>query len=133
MGYVMRQGKRIETVEIPLTLTPEAEARLQAQARRHKGKAERARNTFVMVPLGWGRQMTRATRSPKAFVALWLLHLAWKAGSSTVTLSNKSLRDHGVSRMTKLRALRELEEAGLITVERHLGRATVVTLLQHKC
>jgi hypothetical protein len=71
---------------------------------------------FVMVPLWWVEQATRATRTPKALVCIWLLHLAWKAKSSTFSLPSGKLSKKGASRYTKRRALRELEAAGLITV-----------------
>lgn len=84
---------------------------------------------FVKVPLWWAEQAARATGTPKAFVWVWLLHLAWKAKSNTFPLPNGQLRSHGVHRNTKQRALRELEAAGLIQVSRADRRTPVVTLL----
>lgn len=84
---------------------------------------------FVKVPLWWAEQAARATNTPKAFVWLWLLHLAWKTKSDAFPLPNEQLNRHGVSRYTKRRALRELEEAGLIQVSRAGRKTPVVTLL----
>jgi hypothetical protein len=95
-------------------------------APRRRGKARK--ETFVKVPLWWFEQVTRATRSPQAFVAIWLLHLAWKAGSATFPLPNGKLTEHGAERRTKRRALANLEAAGLITVDRRHGKTPIVTL-----
>ena len=45
------------------------------------------KDAFVKVPLWWIEQATRATKSPQAFVCVWLLHLAWKAGNMTFPLA----------------------------------------------
>jgi hypothetical protein len=95
--------------------------------RRH-GKARR-KETFVKVPLWWFEQATRATRSPQAFVAVWLLHRFWKAKSPTFPVSNSQLGERGADRQIKRRALANLEKAGLITIERHNGRAPRITLV----
>jgi hypothetical protein len=89
----------------------------------------KAVDKFVKVPLWWAEQAARATGTPKAFVWVWLLHLSWKAKSNTFPLPNGQLRDRGVNRLTKHRALRELEVAGLIQVTRKTGKTPVVTLL----
>jgi DNA-binding MarR family transcriptional regulator len=92
-------------------------------------KQRRQRAHFIKVPLDWAEQATKAISAPKAFVVLWLLYRAWKSGSPTVPLSNRQLEVRGVHRKTKHRALKELEAAGLIKLDRRRGRAPVVTLL----
>jgi hypothetical protein len=87
------------------------------------------KDSFVKVPLWWIEQATRATKSPQAFVCVWLLHQAWKARSMTFPLPNVRLTKQGVDRRAKRRALANLEAAGLITVEREDGKTPVVTLL----
>jgi hypothetical protein len=84
---------------------------------------------FVKVPLWWAEQASAATGTQKAFVWVWLLHLAWKARSNTVTVPNGKLEAYGVNRKVKQRALLELEAAGLIKVERQGRKSPVVTLL----
>jgi hypothetical protein len=86
------------------------------------------KGAFVRVPLWWLEQVTRATRTPQAFVAVWLLHLAWKAGSMTFPLPNNKLAARGAERRMKRRALANLEAAGLITVDRRHGKTPIVTL-----
>jgi hypothetical protein len=84
---------------------------------------------FVKVPLWWAEQAVVATGTKKAFVWIWLLYLAWKANSNTVTVPNWKLEACGIDRCTKYRALRELEAAGLIQVERPKRKSPIVTLL----
>jgi hypothetical protein len=79
-----------------------------------------------------GRQrlmVRRATRTPGFMVCIELLHASWKAKSVTVSVSNKRLRKAGVSREIKRRVLRDLEAAGLITIERRRGCSPRVTLV----
>jgi hypothetical protein len=84
---------------------------------------------FVKVPLWWAEQAAQATRTPKAMVWVWLLHLSWAEHSNTFRLPSQRLRLRGVSRDVKLRALQDLERAGLIRVSREMGKSPVVTLL----
>jgi CRP-like cAMP-binding protein len=92
-------------------------------------RAKAKRDTFVQVPLWWAEQAALATKTPKAMVWVWLLHLSWKARGPTFKLPNERLHIRGVSRFTKTRALRELEAAGLIQVAWERGKSPVVTLL----
>jgi len=43
-------------------------------------------------------QAARATSTPKAFVWIWLLQMAWRANNSTFTISNEQLRAFEVHR-----------------------------------
>jgi len=85
--------------------------------------------TSVRIPIGW---LSAAARLPgkslHTGVALWCE--AGSATSSTIPLSNVYSLDFGVDRNAKYRALAWLERAGLVTVERKLGRSPVVTI-QH--
>jgi hypothetical protein len=89
----------------------------------------KASDKFVKVPLWWAEQAARATRTPKAMVWIWLLYLAWSQHTKTFRLPNERLGVRGVSPDVKTRALRELEAAGLIRVERNRGKSPCVTLL----
>ena len=115
--YVFRHGRRIavETLEVGGT----------------KSKPK-STERFVKVPLRWAEQATRATNTPKAFVWIWLLHLAWRAKAHTFPISNGQLAAYGVTRLDKHRALRELEAAGLIKVVRQSRKTPIVTLLFHR-
>ena len=92
-------------------------------------KRTNKKDVFVQVPLRWFGAATRATRSPQAFVSVWLLHLAWKAKSSTFPVPNDQLGQRGVDRYAKYRALARLERAGLIIVDRRVRKTLIVTLV----
>lgn len=92
-------------------------------------KRKARKDAFVQVPLGWFEAATRATRSPQAFVVVWLLHRAWRAKSQTFPVPNDHLGRRGVSRYAKYRALKKLEGAGLITVDRRDHKTLIITLI----
>lgn len=80
------------------------------------------------VPLTWLETAARLPgKSLHAGLALW--YAAGLLKSASVPLSNISGLRFGIDRNAKYRALEWLERAGLITVERKLGRAPIVTLL----
>jgi hypothetical protein len=80
------------------------------------------------LPLDW---LTSAARLPgkslHVGVALW--YSAELSRSSVVLLSNIHVSRFGLDRNAKYRALQCLEEAGLVQVERKLGRSPQVTIL----
>jgi hypothetical protein len=84
---------------------------------------------FVKVPLWWAEAAAKATRTLKALVWIELLHAVWKAKSATFSFPSGKLNKRGASRHTKRRALRELEAAGLITIEWRKGKNPIVTLV----
>ena len=84
---------------------------------------------FALLPLGWAAQAAAATNTRRALVWVWLVQQARRTGCNTVTTSNEALASYGVSRKMKTLALRQLQEAGLVTVERPPGKAPIVTLL----
>jgi len=59
-------------------------------------------------------------------LALWFL--AGLKNVRTVSLSNTLAEQFAVDRSSKYRALCWLEDAGLISVQRKVGRAPIVTL-----
>jgi hypothetical protein len=76
--------------------------------------------------------LTSAARLPgqafKVGVVLW--HLAGLKRKPTVALSLSSLNEEmGILRDAARRGLSALEEAGLLSVERHAGRKPIVTIL----
>jgi hypothetical protein len=84
---------------------------------------------FVKVPLWWMAAAAKATNNRKALVAVELLRASWKAKSSTFPLPNGRLTKLGIHRETKRRAIRDLERAGLITVERPARKTVMITLV----
>ena len=79
------------------------------------------------IPLDW---LSAAARLPgkslHVGIALWFMGGLTK--SRVVPLSNITSLRFGLDRNAKYRALAWLEEAGLVAVERKLGRAPIVTL-----
>lgn len=114
--FVTRNGRRFKVESLPPKDRPHMARKREAEL-------------FAKVPLLWAAAATKAIGSPRAFVPIWLRHMAWKSRSETFALSNADLARYGVDRQVKRRALKALTEAGLIKVEQLPGRATIVTLL----
>lgn len=81
------------------------------------------------VPLDW---LAQAGKLPGKCLHLGdvLWFLVGLKDTRTVPLLSSELARFGVNRQAKYRALHWLENAGLITVERHPGRNPVVTILE---
>jgi hypothetical protein len=62
-------------------------------------------------------------------VGLELWYFAGLTRSLLVSLNQSRLTELGVSRDSARRGLRQLEEAGLISVQRHSGRKPIITIL----
>lgn len=75
--------------------------------------------------------LAEASRLPGKALAVYiaLRHRCDLEGKSTVSLPAALLRSFGVDKDAKTRALRVLEQAGLIQVERTTGRAARITLI----
>lgn len=107
--------ENIRLVETPTIAKAKAAAR-HRQARQ-----------FVMVPLWWKNQLSRATHACTFKVALELLYRHWRGGGEAVSLPNVGLV--GVSDGTKWRALKELEDLGLVAIERRPKKSPLVTVI----
>lgn len=83
------------------------------------------------IPMDW---LSAAARLPgkSLHVAIAIWFTASLNKSATVPLSNLAGLPFGLDRNAKYRALKWLEEADLIEVERKLGRAPIVTLLEFR-
>jgi hypothetical protein len=114
MSFVIRNGRRIEVETVATDVTPNV----------------RRRAPFVVLPLSWAAEACAATNCQKAMVWIWLVHRMRKTKSTTVTIPNRALAKYGISRRVKSLALRQLEEAGLISVERRPRKTPLVTLLR---
>ena len=81
------------------------------------------------IPLPWLEIAARLPgKSIHAGLALW--YVSGLTRSRSVPLSNIASRRFGLDRNAKYRALQWLEEAGLVAVQRKLGRAPLVTILE---
>ena len=80
------------------------------------------------IPLEWLQAAARLPgRSLHVALALWLA--ARQASTRRIPLGNVTVASMGLDRNAKYRGLVCLERAGLVTVERNLGRSPIVTLL----
>jgi DNA-binding transcriptional ArsR family regulator len=79
------------------------------------------------IPMEWLEQAgCLPGRALHVGISIWHWHFIKK--ERTITLSIRKLVEIGVKRGSAYRALSALEEAGLISVERHVGRSPRVTL-----
>jgi hypothetical protein len=94
-------------------------------------EAKIPRGRFLKGPIPWSWIAAAAALPGRALlVGLSLWRLAGAMKSDTVSFGNSDLRQLGIDRATKSRALRNLENAGLIKVGHQRGRLPKVTLLR---
>jgi hypothetical protein len=84
---------------------------------------------FIRVPWAWVDRLKTANRGSTYRLALLLVYEHWRNGGQPIRLSNAMLAGDGVTRKSKWRALRELEQLGLIKVESHPRKSPMVILL----
>jgi hypothetical protein len=94
-----------------------------------KEKAARKGRTFTIVPNNWRERLAEAHLIATYRLALLVLHQHWKGGGKPFTLSNGMAAREGVGQKAKWRGLAELEQLGLITLERRKRRSPRVTAL----
>jgi hypothetical protein len=99
-------------------------------------KTRKRREQFVMVPWTWVERLAKARFTATYRVTLHVLYRHWKGGGEPFTLSNGAVAMEGVGRRAKWRGLRELEQLGLITIERRKRKspriAVTVQNLNHE-
>jgi hypothetical protein len=102
--------------------------------RRHRGRQQRRSAEFIRgpIPLGW---LLNACGLPGSALpvglAVWF-GAGCQGKRQAVPICNSLLSRFGVERIPGYRGLRALEQAGLVSVERHHGRCPRVTILAHK-
>jgi hypothetical protein len=74
-------------------------------------------------------KIAKATNSPGIMVWYQIIYLSWQKPGRPVTLANKKLMSWGVAREIKRRVLHDLEDAGLILVERRPKKSPKITVL----
>jgi hypothetical protein len=92
-------------------------------------KIQKQRQHFVKVPGIWVERLKDARYIATYRVALYLLYQHWKGAGAPITLSNTATVEQGVTRWRKWEALRELEQLGLITVEKRERRSPRVKII----
>jgi hypothetical protein len=89
----------------------------------------RSKSKFIIFPVEWQFQLARVKADGCTYrVALYLLWEAWRSQSNRVKLANVGMEEHGVSRWNKHRALKQLVEAGLISIEQQPRKSPIVTV-----
>ena len=92
-------------------------------------KIKKRREQFIMVPCAWIEKLAKSRSANTYRVALNLLYLHWKDNGDPIKLANGMLAMSGVTRFSKWRALRQLERAGLIKIERRPRRSPVIVVV----
>jgi hypothetical protein len=105
--------------------SPKLKPRQKSAAR----SSDEQKDPFVKLPLWWANAAAKATKTPRAVVWVALVYTAWRKRSLTFSLPNGQLKKLGVSREVKRRALRDLEKAGLIVVDRRHGKSPQVVIV----
>jgi hypothetical protein len=93
-------------------------------------RANQRRNKhFVKVPWVWVKQLAKARWAATTTVARFILHKNFETHGKPFILANGVLeQEMGVSRGQKWRALAELEQFGLIAIERRRRKSPVITV-----
>lgn len=97
------------------------------------GRGMKRRERFIRcpLPLDW-MQCASLEKGSVLQVALVLRYLQGLENERTIRLKASTLRDFGVDRHASGRALKRLEELGLVKVARRRGAAPLVTILDLK-
>ena len=113
-----------------LRLSTEAAASIgKKPSDKQKGRHLRGDGPFVQLQLEGLVAASKALGSSMLLVWIHLQHRAWAEKKRTVAVTSQALGELGVDRGMKHRALRLLEEAGLVSVEWRKRRNPLVTLL----
>jgi DNA-binding transcriptional ArsR family regulator len=94
-------------------------------------KIRKRREQFVMVPLWWYERLSNPVPASRCtvLVALYVLHLHWRNYGKPFRLANGMLKYDGISPDTKTRALKDLEQRGLVTVEWRERKSPIVKVI----
>lgn len=117
-------------IALPDGLRPES-ATSKEKAAVEKASRKRITGRFLRgpIPLEW--LMKASQQSGQALhVAIAIWFLTGVKNTNSVQLSNKLLNEFGVNRYSKRRALKQLANAKLISVEQGRGKSPVVTVLE---
>jgi hypothetical protein len=92
--------------------------------------AARSRRTdaFATIPLWWAERAAKAGRNVNLMVCVDLAYRAWRAGGKAGEKRFAMPNSRGVHRSAKIRTLRALERAGLVSVEWRERKSPMVTL-----
>jgi hypothetical protein len=103
-------------------------AELKAAAPKRTRKQKRD-DDFAIINLKAAARAFRGMNCHKAMVYVWLIHQARKTGNKVILVTNTALAEFGISRDTKLNALQDLAELGVIELECRPYKNPIATLL----
>ena len=84
---------------------------------------------FIRMPWGWANVLAADGVGGKVWVvACHILYETWRSKGQPIKLPNGMLGRLGVSRDAKVRALRKLEQLGLVSVEWRPRKSPIVTI-----
>jgi hypothetical protein len=110
-------------------MPPELETKLAAHKAKGEGKkSKRDEDWFVMISVRGIVDGAKALREKRFVVWLYVLYRVFKDKRLTVAIGNAVLKQWGVSKRTKIRALQDYERAGLFSVEWRDGKSPLVTV-----
>ena len=96
------------------------------QPKRGREKWERK---FIIFPWPWLDRLKATKSGATCRLALFLVYEHWRTGGRPIKLTNTMAAGVGVSPDAKGRALDELEQIGLVKVERQPRKSPRITLL----
>jgi hypothetical protein len=112
-----------------LTLADDQVRERLAAMPRKTAQIGRRRRKFTMFPDAWEEQLGKVRAGGAVYrVALHLLKESWRSQNNRVKLANVRLKEKGVDRAGKRRALDLLGRLGLISRETAHGKSPVVTV-----
>jgi hypothetical protein len=102
--------------------------------RRRRGRGGAGVSRFIGCPLSWFMLVFQVVRGKNELAfALYLYRLRMIRHSGTVKVSNsRLLTELGIDRYAKYRALRRMEQAGIITLKRQNSRSLEVVFQQKR-
>jgi hypothetical protein len=109
---------------------PDVIASAPAPKRRRKRRRE-LDGTYAKIPHDRGLKLAKQAGSPVLAVLLALEHAVHEAHNNRVKLTNGLLKRYGISSQSKVRGLRQLTMAEVISVERGRGRYGAPTVTHH--
>ena len=84
---------------------------------------------FIRMPWGWANALTSNDVGAKVWVvSCHILYEVWREKGRPIKLPNGMLERAGVSPDTKVRALRKLEQLGLVSIEWRPRKSPIVTI-----
>jgi hypothetical protein len=92
-------------------------------------KATKWKKHFIQVPWSWVERLRRARHVSTHNLANHLLYEHWRNGGQALVLSNSAMAQVGMTRWGKWEGLHELEQLGLVTIERRPRKSPLVTVL----